>query len=103
MYAHEQRLEESNTPMGQFLAERRKQLGISQKEMAERVGMGTPMAWSLIERGVNKLPPKYFVSVARELRCYPGELINCTLNEMRAQLFKIVAPPKRAARRANAR
>lgn len=74
--------------LGPFLREKREIKGLTQAQVAERLGYGSPQFISNIERGISRVPIKslrYFVEVY-DLR--PDDLISVLLEEMKTQLLK---------------
>ena len=61
--------------VGQNIAIARKQAGMTQEELAERVGYKTKSAINKIELGVRDLPQKKIASFAQALGVTPGHLM----------------------------
>lgn len=74
--------------LGPFLREKREQKGLTQAQVAEKLGYGSPQFISNIERGISRVPLKslrYFIDVY-DLR--PDDVIDLLLEEKRIQLRK---------------
>ena len=61
--------------VGQNIAEARKQAGLTQEELAARVGYKTKSAINKIELGVRDLPQKKIAAFAQALGVTPGHLM----------------------------
>ncbi|MEZ0393063.1 MAG: helix-turn-helix domain-containing protein [Pseudobdellovibrionaceae bacterium] len=76
--------------MGNFLREKREAKGLTQAQVALKLGYGSPQFISNIERGVSKVPLKslrLFIDLY-EIAC--EEIIDLLLEERREQLKKIL-------------
>lgn len=74
--------------LGHFLREKREQKGLTQAQVANKLGYGSPQFISNIERGISRVPLKslrYFIEVY-DLR--PDDVIDLLLEEKRVQLKK---------------
>ncbi len=60
--------------IGNRIVDRRKELGLSQREVAERMGV-TPPSLANVEAGRQRLLVNTLVDIARILNLSPGELI----------------------------
>lgn len=61
--------------VGRNIAEARKQAGLTQEELAEKVGYKTKSAINKIELGVRDLPQKKIAAFAQALGVTPGHLM----------------------------
>lgn len=62
------------TEMGKRIAHRRKELGLTQDEVAEQAGL-TPQTVSSAERGTKALRPENIVKLCQALKTTPNELL----------------------------
>jgi transcriptional regulator with XRE-family HTH domain len=79
-----------NLKMGAVLAKKRRELGLTQREVAESIGMGTDMAWSLVERGHNTLSRFHFVAVSEILKIEVEDLIKLWTIEESKKIRKMI-------------
>ena len=61
--------------IGQRIADERKRLGITQEELAHRVGYQTKSAINKIEMGLREVPQKKIAAFASALGLTPGQLM----------------------------
>ncbi len=83
----------AKSSLGHFLREKREQKGLTQAQVANKLGYGSPQFISNIERGISRVPVKslkYFISVY-DLR--PEDVIDILLEEKRAQLLSQLTSP----------
>ena len=62
------------TEMGKRIARRRKELGLTQDEVAEQAGL-TPQTVSSAERGTKALRPENIVKLCQALKTTPNDLL----------------------------
>lgn len=67
-----------------IIKKRREELGISQKELAARLGLKASQYLSNVERGVARLSPIYFKKISRVLKVPLEKLVNTEVREYRA-------------------
>ncbi|HRY32064.1 MAG TPA: helix-turn-helix domain-containing protein [Bacteroidales bacterium] len=60
-----------NTEIGTRLRELRKRHGLTQKQMAERVGLKTHSAWSMLESGKNMITPSLLMLLEKSFNVRP--------------------------------
>ena len=70
-----------DTLIGNRIKKRREELGMTQQELADRVGYAAKSSISLIESGRVQPPFDKVISIAQVLSCEPSELLGTT-NEM---------------------
>lgn len=68
--------------VGKTIAETRKQLGMTQEELAHRVGYKTKSAINKIELGIRDLPQKKIAAFAEALGTTPGRLMGWVTEEV---------------------
>lgn len=66
--------------LGKFLKERREKAGLSQKDVADKLGYSTPQFVSNWERGVSTPPLKTLKKIGDMYSVSADELFNVTLN-----------------------
>lgn len=59
----------------EFVKQRRTELGLTQKELAEKLGMSSAQHLCNIENGSAPMPPKYYKKLKRVLRIDKTEMI----------------------------
>lgn len=75
--------------LGENIAKRRKKLGLSQKQMAERLGV-TPEAVTRIEKGRIALKLTRLEAIARILQCSVSALFRKYTDDTQEKLFIIL-------------
>lgn len=73
--------------LGKELRELREDAGITQLQMAQRLGYTSPQFISNIERGVSSLPDDQIKRIARLLRADPVELAELKVADYRRWLI----------------
>lgn len=63
------------TIVGEVIVLRRKDLGLNQADLAERIGM-SQSAWSRVEKGLSNLTVEQLTKVASVLRVAPNQIIS---------------------------
>lgn len=80
--------------IGENIGKRRKELGMTQEELAERLGYKSKSSINKIEAGINDLPQKKIVDFAKALNTTPATLMGWVAEESGqrtttlAQLYK---------------
>jgi transcriptional regulator with XRE-family HTH domain len=69
-----------------MLGEMRRKAGLTQEEVAKKLGLGSPMFISNIERGIARLPVKHYKKVAKLYSVPVGRLIDYRIKQDRARL-----------------
>lgn len=73
---------------GEFLRTKREKMDISQKEISDLLGWGTPQFISNCERGKAMLPMQYAKKVAKRLNINPKDMEKMYLDQFKAKLKK---------------
>lgn len=83
------------TDVGRNIAAARKQAGLTQEELAQRVGYKTKSAINKIELGVRDLPQKKIAQFAQALGVTPGHLMgwDAPAKEQGALAAKVLSDP----------
>ena len=81
--------------LGQLVRERREEMGLSQQELAERIGASRPYL-SQIESGTKKWPRKYVPALSVELGL-PRAVLERAAGRKSAGLRGMVVPPRTVA------
>ncbi len=76
--------------MGFFLRQKREFKGLTQAQVATRLGYGSPQFISNIERGVSRVPVKSLRSFIELYELNIEEVIDLLLEEKRNQLRKVL-------------
>ena len=81
--------------MGKRIAQRRKELGLSQEGLAEQAGI-SPQTMSTAERGTKALRPENLLKISKALNVstnflLTGEMNDCDLGEL-ADKIKLLTP-----------
>jgi transcriptional regulator with XRE-family HTH domain len=76
--------------LGEFLKGAREMAGISQSELAEKLGLKSAQSISNIERGVAPLPQSQIKDVARILELDAADIVEIIVEEVRDRYLKIV-------------
>lgn len=72
--------------IGQFLKEKRESKGLTQAQVAEKLGYGSPQFISNIERGISRVPLKSLKSFMQVYDLDPEQIIELLLQEKKEQL-----------------
>lgn len=72
--------------IGQFLKEKREAKGLTQAQVAEKLGYGSPQFISNIERGISRVPLKSLKSFMQVYDLDPEQIIDLLLEEKKQQL-----------------
>ncbi|MFP5518296.1 MAG: helix-turn-helix domain-containing protein [Bdellovibrionia bacterium] len=72
--------------LGHFLKEKRELAGLSQKDVATKLGYSTPQFVSNWERGISTPPLKTLKKIGDLYKVSPDELFNVTLNYQLQQM-----------------
>ena len=74
--------------IGQFLKEKRESKGMTQAQVAEKLGYGSPQFISNIERGISRVPMKSLKAFMQVYDLNTDQVINLLLEEKKEQLRK---------------
>lgn len=77
--------------IGQFLKEKREAKGMTQAQVAEKLGYGSPQFISNIERGISRVPIKSLKSFMEVYELNAEQVIDLLLEEKREQLRRQLA------------
>ena len=77
--------------IGQFLKEKRESKGMTQAQVAEKLGYGSPQFISNIERGISRVPIKSLKAFMNVYELNADQVINLLLEEKKEQLRKQLA------------
>lgn len=73
---------------GTYLKTKREQCGLTQSEVAQKLGYGSSQFISNIERGISNVPVKALKSLIMLYQLDPGEAVDALLSEKRDKLIK---------------
>lgn len=73
---------------GNFLKQARESEGLSQAELAEKLGLENAQSISNIERGLTSIPRKYVFQVAFILKIQPADLIDAMIEDVRNKYLR---------------
>lgn len=73
-------MQKKDVNLGKYLKDKREAAGLSQKEVADRLGYTTPQFVSNWERGVSQPPLKTLKKIGEMYKVSSDELFNITLN-----------------------
>lgn len=76
--------------VGRRIKERREALGMSQEELAKKVGYTSRTTINKIENGANNLRQTKIAEFAKALNCEPADLMGWTVEDMFAGLSTFV-------------
>lgn len=88
--------------LGHFLREKRELKGLTQAQVAQRLGYGSPQFISNIERGISRVPIKSLRQFIEVYDLRPDDVIDLLLEEKRLQLIKQLGLPEPLAARPSA-
>ncbi len=74
--------------LGNFLKGKREQKGLTQAQVAAKLGYGSPQFISNIERGISRVPIKSLKSFIMVYELDANEVVDVLLEEQKAQLMK---------------
>lgn len=74
--------------LGHFLKEQREIKGLTQAQVAQSLGYGSPQFISNIERGISRVPIKSLRQFIEVYNLRPDDVIALILDEKRLQLLK---------------
>ncbi|MCE3009780.1 MAG: helix-turn-helix transcriptional regulator [Proteobacteria bacterium] len=74
--------------LGLFLKNKREAQGLTQSDVAKRLGYGSPQFISNIERGISSVPLKSLKTLVEMYGVSPEEIIDVFLEEKKSQLLK---------------
>lgn len=66
------------------------QRGISQADLAKKLGLSSAQSVSNLERNLVKLPPKHYKRAAKALKIPVEKLVNAATNDFKAKLMNQV-------------
>ncbi|PIS12155.1 MAG: XRE family transcriptional regulator [Bdellovibrio sp. CG10_big_fil_rev_8_21_14_0_10_47_8] len=72
--------------MGNFLKQKREQQGLTQAQVADKLGYGSPQFISNIERGISRVPLRSLKLFINVYDLKPDEVIDILLEEKRNQI-----------------
>lgn len=76
--------------IGENISKRRRELGITQEELAERLGYKSKSSINKIEMGINDLPQRKIVQFAEALNTTPAALMGWVSEETSKKNDKLV-------------
>ncbi len=77
--------------MGDFLREKREKIGLTQAQVATKLGYGSPQFISNIERGVSRVPVKSLKAFIGIYSLQKEEVIGILLDEKKSQLDRLLS------------
>ena len=80
--------------LGHFLREKREMKGLTQAQVAQRLGYGSTQFISNIERGISRVPIKSLRQFIEVYDLRPDDVIDILLEEKRLQLIKQLGLPE---------
>lgn len=80
--------EESTKKLGSYLKQQRERKGLTQSEVASKLGYGSPQFISNIERGISNVPLKSLKVIINLYQIPPQEVIDILIQERRGLLEK---------------
>lgn len=84
--------------VGRFLRQRRIEVGLTQRQVSEKLGYGSPQFISDMERGLCTLPLKKLGELVKLYKLPPNELMDIMLQEQEAILRDALMPTTIRAR-----
>lgn len=78
--------------VGRFLRQRRIEIGLTQRQVSEKLGYGSPQFISDMERGLCTLPLKKLGEIVKLYKLAPQELMELMLQEQEAILRDALMP-----------
>lgn len=78
--------------LGKLIAKRRKELKVSQSQLAEALGYSTPQFVSNWERGISKVPVDKFRRISKKLKIQLNQMVEMRSAELSAELTEYLAP-----------
>ena len=76
--------------IGERIRQRRKELGLTQEELAAKMGYSSRTAISNVEKGGEDLTSTRIAKYAKALDCFPGYLMGWTNHPNQLSLFDII-------------
>lgn len=80
--------------LGEFLRKHREKMGLTQGEVAEKIGYSSPQFISNIERGVSVTPLHTLAALIKMYKCNQNEVIHLLMKSQREILRDRLGSPK---------